>query len=191
MRAFVVLILLATLALPSKHASASPPIDMSAADLREQAAQGVAEAQTNLGLLYYDGRGVPRDYTKAREWFEKAAAQGHADAQYNLGMLYDFEKGVPQNFATAKRWYEQAAMQGHAGAQNNLGALHEFGHGVKQDSVRAYMWYNVAASLSTDDLQKDVATENRDEIAGGMTSAQISEAKRLTSQCRTRQFKGC
>ena len=82
-------------------------------------------------------------------------------------------------------------MQEHAGAQNNLGALYEFGHGVKQDSVRSYMWYNIAASLSTDDLQKDVATENRDEIAGGMTSAQISEAKRLTSQCRTRQFKGC
>jgi len=101
------------------------------------------------------GRGVPRDYIKAREWFEKAAAQGHA------------------------------------GAQNNLGALYEFGHGVKQDSVRAYMWYNVEASLSTNDPQKDVAAENRDEIAGGITSAQISEAKRLTSQCRTRQFKGC
>ena len=187
----VVTILLAALVLPSEHASASPPIDISAADLREQAAQGVADAQTNLGLLYYFGRGVPRDYTKAREWFEKAAAQGHADAQYNLGMLYDFEKGVLQNFASAKRWYEQAAMQGHVGAQNSLGALYEFGHGVKQDSVRAYMWYNIAASLSTNDPQKDVAAENRDEIAGGMTSAQISEGKRLTSQCRTRQFKGC
>ncbi len=155
MRALVVIILLATLILPFEHASASRSIDMSAADLREQAAQGVAEAQANLGLLYYDGQGVPRDYIKAREWFEKAAAQGHA------------------------------------GAQNNLGALYEFGHGVKQDSVRAYMWYNVEASLSTNDPQKDVAAENRDEIAGGITSAQISEAKRLTSQCRTRQFKGC
>jgi len=90
-----------------------------------------------------------------------------------------------------RHWYEQAATQGHAGAQNNLVGLYEFGHGVKQDSVRAFMWYNVAASLSTNDPQKDVAAENRDEIAGGMTSAQISEAKRLTSQCQTRQFKDC
>jgi TPR repeat protein len=154
MRALVIIIL-ATLVLSSGQAQASPSSDTSTADLQKKAAQGVAEAQANLGLLYYDG------------------------------------KGVPQNFATAKRWYEQAAMQGHAGAQNNLGALYEFGHGVKQDSVQAYMWYNVAASLSTDDLQKDVAAENRDEIAGDMTSTQISEAKRLTSQCRTRQFKGC
>ena len=99
----LVIILLATLILLFEHASASPPIDMSAADLREQATQGVAEAQTKLGLLFYFGQGVPRDYTKAQGWFEKAAAQGHADAQYNLGMLYDFEKGVSQNFATAKR----------------------------------------------------------------------------------------
>ena len=155
MRALVAIILLATLVLPSMQAQASPPSDTSTADLQTQATQGIAEAQTNLGLLYYYGRGVLRDYTKAREWFEKAAAQGDADAQYNLGALY------------------------------------EFGHGVKQDSVRAFMWYNVAASLSTNDPQKDVAAENRDEIAGDMTSAQISEAKRLTSQCQTRQFKGC
>ena len=136
-------------------------------------------------------RGACRHSTKARESFEKAVAQGDADAQYNLGVLYDFEKGVPQDFSMARHWYEQAATQGHAGAQNNLGGLYEFGHGVKQDSVRAFMWYNVAASLSTNDPQKDVAAENRDEIAGHMTSAQIKEAKRLASQCQTRQFKGC
>ncbi len=187
----VVTILLVALVLPSGQTQASPPSDTSTADLQKKATQGVADAQTNLGLLYYYGRGVPRDYMKAREWFTKAAAQGDADAQYNLGALYDFGKGVPQDFFTARHWYEQAAMQGHAGAQNSLGALYEFGHGVKQDSVRAYMWYNIAASLLTNDPQKDVAAENRDEIAGGMTSAQISEGKRLTSQCRTRQFKGC
>jgi TPR repeat protein len=191
MRVLVVLILLTALVFPSGQAPASPPSDTTTADLQTQAAQGIAEAQTNLGLLYFYGRGVPRDYTKAREWFEKAAAQDHADAQYNLGVLYDFEKGVPQDFATARHWYEQAATQGHAGAQNNLGGLYEFGHGVKQDSVRAYMWYNVAASLSTNDPQKDVAAENRDEIAGGMTFAQIAEAKRLTQQCLARKFKGC
>ncbi|MDZ4733240.1 MAG: tetratricopeptide repeat protein [Nitrospirota bacterium] len=191
MRGFSVTILLVALVLPSGHAHASPPSDISTADLQTQATQGVAKAQTNLGLLYFYGLGVPKDYTKAREWFEKAAVQGDAEAQYNLGLLYDFEKGVPQDFATARHWYEQAAMQGHAGAQNNLGGLYEFGHGVKQDSVRAYMWYNVAAALSTNDPQKDLAAENRDEIAGDMTSEQISEAIRLTSQCQTRQFKGC
>lgn len=194
MYAPVVIALLAALAPPSEQATPSPPIEISAKDLQTmqtQAVQGFAAAQTNLGLLYYNGRGVPRDYTKAREWFEKAAAQEDANAQYTLGVMYDFEKGVPQNFATARQWYEKAAAQGHAGAQNNLGGLYEYGHGVSKDSVRAYMWYNVAAANVTGDAQRDVAAENRDEIGGHMTSAQITEAKRLTSQCQARQFKGC
>jgi TPR repeat protein len=122
------------------------------------------------------------DYATAlREW-RPLAEQGDANAQYNLGVMYDFEKGVPQDFATARQWYEQAAAQGHAGAQNNLGGLYEFGHGVTQDYVRAYMWYNVAAAHSTGDAQKDVAAENRDEIGGRMTPAQIAEAQQLARE---------
>ncbi|TKS62645.1 MAG: hypothetical protein EWM73_02274 [Nitrospira sp.] len=127
------------------------------------------------------------DYATAlREW-RPLAEQGDANAQYNLGVMYDFAKGVPQDFTTARRWYEQAAAQGHAGAQNNLGGLYEFGHGVTQNSVRAYMWYHVAAAHSTGDAQKDVAAENRDEIAGRMTSAQIAEAKQLAREWKPLQ----
>jgi TPR repeat protein len=126
------------------------------------------------------GRG---DYATAlREW-QPLAERGHADAQYNLGMLYNFRKGVPQDFATARQWYEKAAAQGHAGAQNNLGGLYEFGHGVTRDDVLAYMWYHIAAH-STDNAWRDVAAENRDEIADGMTSAQIAEAKKMAKEWR-------
>jgi len=194
MGALPAITLLAALVLPSGQAPASPPSDISAADLQAlqtQAAQGFAPAQNNLGMLYYNGGSVPMDYTKAREWFEKAAAQGDAGAQYNLGVLYDFGKGVPQNYEKARQWYETAAAQGHAFAQNNLGGLYEFGHGVTQDYVRAYMWYNVAATYSPNDAPKDIATENRDEIAGRMTPAQIAAGQRLTNRCQAQQFKGC
>lgn len=53
---------------------------------------------------------------------------------------------------------------------------------MTQDYVRAYMWYNVAADHQTGDAQKDVAAENRDEIAGRMTSAQIVEAQKLAGE---------
>jgi TPR repeat protein len=62
------------------------------------------------------GKGVPQNFVKAREYYEKAARQGHKDAQYNLGeMLYDNGKGVPQDFVKAREYYEKAARQGHAG----------------------------------------------------------------------------
>ena len=39
------------------------------------AAQGDAKAQYNLGVLYGNGQGVPKNNAKARAWWEKAAAQ--------------------------------------------------------------------------------------------------------------------
>jgi TPR repeat protein len=122
------------------------------------------------------------DYSTAlREW-RPLAEQGDADAQYYLGVLYDFRKGVPQDFAMAREWYEKAAAKGHAGAQNNLGGLYEFGHGVTRNDVLAYMWYSLAAAHSADDEWRDLAAENRDEIAGQMTSAQIADAKKLARE---------
>ncbi|MCH8098520.1 MAG: sel1 repeat family protein [Proteobacteria bacterium] len=40
---------------------------------RPLAEQGDAEAQFNLGLMYYKGRGVPQDYAEAVKWYRLAA----------------------------------------------------------------------------------------------------------------------
>ena len=42
-------------------------------------AQGFAPAQHNLGVLYHNGQGVPRDYAEAYFWSDIAAA-GKLDA---------------------------------------------------------------------------------------------------------------
>ena len=154
------------------------------------AAQRNGMAQSNLGLMYAYGYGVPQDYAKARQWFEKAAAQGDASAQNELGLLYSRGHGVPQDYTKARQWYEKAAAHGLTEAQNELGLMHVNGRGVPQDDVQAYMWWSLAAGHSTDNDQK-LAAGYRDVIARSMTPAQIAEAKRLTSQCQTRQFKGC
>ena len=55
-----------------------------ASDFRQTlqlAEQGVAEAQYNLGMMYYTGSGVHQDYAEALRWFRQAAEQGHAEAQ--------------------------------------------------------------------------------------------------------------
>ena len=81
-------------------------------DLRRKADQGDAEAQYNLGILYYEGHGITQDYTTARQWWEQAAAQGNALAQYRLGVLYQKGQGVPQDDATAREWFEKSTVQG-------------------------------------------------------------------------------
>ena len=61
------------------------------------ASQGLAEAQNNLGSMYYYGEGVEKDSKKAFVWYEKAASQGFADAQYNLGNMYYYGEGTTMN----------------------------------------------------------------------------------------------
>jgi len=43
------------------------------------AERGDAEAQYNLDLMYYNGRGVPQDYIQAHLWLNLAAASSSPD----------------------------------------------------------------------------------------------------------------
>ena len=71
--------------------------------LRQQADQGYAEAQCNLGNMYYLGQGVVQDYRQAVAWYQKAADQGIAQAQFVLGFMYaKGHKAYPR--ITARRW---------------------------------------------------------------------------------------
>jgi hypothetical protein len=87
---------------------------------RKGTAQGDAMAQDGLGLMYYQGRGVPQDYAEAARWYRKAADQGFAKAQYYLGIMYYHGQGVQQDRTEANRWLHKAADQGDGNAQRTL-----------------------------------------------------------------------
>jgi TPR repeat protein len=74
-------------------------------------------------VLYQNGLGVPQDYAKAREWYEKAVAKDNAHAMGNLGTLYANGYGVPQDYAKAREWFEKAAARGDASAKKLLEEL--------------------------------------------------------------------
>ena len=76
---------------------------------RQAAAQGDAQAQFYLGLMYLQGKGIPEDKKEALRWFRKAAAQGDAQAQSMLGGMYTLGQGVPEDDKEAARWYHKAA----------------------------------------------------------------------------------
>ena len=62
---------------------------------RKASEQGDAGAQSNLGVMYANGQGVPQDYVQAVKWYRKASEQGDAGAQFNLGVMYANGQGVP------------------------------------------------------------------------------------------------
>lgn len=156
-----------------------------AKELRKSAEAGDASAQNALGLLYYEGRGVPQSYRQAKEWFEKAAKLGRAGAQVNLGTLYLSGKGAPQSDQMALFWFSRAAEQGDALAFAKVGRMYELGRGVSQDLIQAHMWYNLSAAHG-----EKRAAEIRDALAKQMTPAQIAAAQRLAVEWKSKDRPG-
>ena len=109
-----------------------------------------------LGLLYYEGRGVPQDYIEAVRWYRKGAEQGDSMSQYAIGYMYEIGKGVQQDYAEAALWYRKSADQGDAQAQCSLGSMYYGGRGVQQDRAEAARWYRKAADQGFSKAQDDL-----------------------------------
>ncbi|UVW27577.1 tetratricopeptide repeat protein [Massilia sp. H6] len=140
------------------------------------ARSGHADAQHLLGLMYYMGRGVARDYEQAFSWHYKAARQGKADAQYVVGAMYYTGNSVPQDQRHAVTWFRKAAEQGHGAAQHALGLMYRYQQaGMPLDKVLAYMLWNLAAASGNRN-----AAEQRAAIGRQMTPEQIDEAQSLS-----------
>jgi TPR repeat protein len=82
--------------------------------VRADALKGDANAQKNLGYLYAEGLGVPRDPAQALAWYQKAADQGYAPAYNNLGIMYADGFGVRQDLVQAYLFFIKAWETGDA-----------------------------------------------------------------------------
>lgn len=122
---------------------------------RKAADQGNGTAQTNIGLLYYNGEGVTQDYAEAMRWYHEAADQGYATAQTYIGNLYKNGEGMAKDYVEAMRWYRKAADQGNAEAQYMMGVLYYSGEGLPQgrNTTAALRWYQKAAKQGNANAQ--------------------------------------
>ena len=150
------------------------------------AQEGNRNAQTLVGMMYYEGKGAAQDYKEAARWIKLAAQQGVADSQLNLGAMYDKGHGVAQDSKEAIRWYKLAAQQGETLAQYNLAFMYYHGKGVLQDYVRAHMWFNIAAVGGDSD-----STKSRETTASKMTAQQVEQAQRMARECMNSKFTKC
>ena len=85
-----------------------------------RAKNGHADSQNELGMRYFEGKGVTQDKSKAFKWFMIAAGQGHPEAQNNVGMCYYNGFGTDSNRQKSIEWLERSAAQGFGSARDNL-----------------------------------------------------------------------
>ncbi len=113
---------------------------------RKSAAQGIAAAQNNLGLMFAEGRGVPLDTGRAAQLWLAAGHNDHPIAQYNLALAYFRGDGVPKDRSRAELWFRRASDLGLPNAQYALGQIKRLGLASAADEGEALNWYQMAAA---------------------------------------------
>ena len=111
----------------------------------ECAKNGDSKIQSNLGYVYYYGRGADINYKRAKYWLNKASKQGNYQASAELGEMYQHGKGVKQNYKKAITWYKKSSDQGSQLSQYRLGIMYYTGWGITQDYAEAFKWFKKSA----------------------------------------------
>lgn len=84
-------------------------------------ARNFGEAAFNLGILYEDGLGVPRDSQRALAYYRRGADNGSSKATFRLGVIYWFgTPEIPRDVAEGRRYLALAAADGDQDAARYL-----------------------------------------------------------------------
>jgi CHAT domain-containing protein/TPR repeat protein len=111
----------------------------------EKAERGDAEAQYNLGAMYFYGKGVSQNDVEAAKWFRKAAEQGHAGAYGNFGWILITQGKFDEAQSITEKAHQK---QPHNFAWSiNLGHIYL----LKGDRQTARRYYQEALPLIPDD----------------------------------------
>jgi TPR repeat protein len=70
---------------------------------KKSAAKGDTLGNYNLGICYFEGTGIRRDFKKARTLFERSAKAGHSDSAIYLSYIHERGLGVRKSFDSAKK----------------------------------------------------------------------------------------
>lgn len=103
---------------------------------------GNTDAQTLLGIMYSEGKGVRRDIQQARHWLESASHKGSHDAQFLLGLSYlgSYGSARKNDVTSARIWLRRSAHNGNPLAQRFLVRAYRHGWFGSENLQHASYW---------------------------------------------------
>lgn len=122
------------------------------------AEQAFPPAQSALGYLFLQARGVDYDANAAANWFSKAADTGFDEAQYRLGEMHGAGIGVDQDSERSYSLLTKAAEQGHPQALTQRAYCLGHGVGCDTDHLEATRVYAAAAQAGDPRAQCVIAS---------------------------------
>lgn len=84
-----------------------------------EAHEGNVQAMNALGDFYYYGKTIPKDTTRAYQWYKAAADRGYHWGMFNLGTFY-YEVAAAKNAEESTKWFRLAADLGNFWAYEKL-----------------------------------------------------------------------
>ncbi len=123
--------------------------------LKKLANEGVAEAQSRLGILYFESSQdkrtcIEHDYVKAFNWLSKAT--NSSKALKAISLMYKYGHGVEANKEKSEEFFNKAlealknkANSGNVEAQVRLGQYYLDGKYIEPNYKEAFLWLEKAA----------------------------------------------
>jgi TPR repeat protein len=141
-------------------------------------AQGCAEAQFFIGVMYDEGYGISKNVSVAMQWFVRSAENGcelaqvkvshnqitaghrtapkkparNSDSGYTLGESQLNDDGTPIQSDEVREIRFQA-LGGDMESQRMLGEAYFTGKGIMKDNFYAMLWFSKAADQGSPDAQ--------------------------------------
>jgi TPR repeat protein len=140
---------------PGEKQAISPEVLF--ASMLVNAEKGQPQAMFNVGMLYEQGLGVPRNLTKALEWYEKASLAGEKEANFRMGTCYEIGLGTAVDLARAVAAYEKAAEMGSAEGQRKMASMYLTGQGIAKDEGKGLALLIKAAQAGNGSAANELA----------------------------------
>jgi hypothetical protein len=112
---------------------------------------GNMKAHFELGTMYLEGLGTPKDHRRAFRLLRKAAEHGVPPAQFNLAMMYLKGLGVAPDSAKAYAWMRRADSNDLYAANYTLGLWSWLGIGTQRDPAAAARYFHDVLRLEDDE----------------------------------------
>jgi len=112
---------------------------------------GIYEAALELGIMYYDGFWIDKDYKKAAHYYAIAAKEGSIRAICNLGYCYYYGRHQDVDYHKAYEYFNKGIVLGNdANCLYKLGDMYRYGYYVEQNLLYAFTLYKRAVEALTD-----------------------------------------
>ncbi len=181
-----ILLLISVFYSSAAYSQTSEGPDCELEQLAIDAALGKTIAQYDLGVHFYTGKLVAKDWSKAAFLWQQAAYGRDIRAYNNLGYLnYTGGNGFEANPTEGIRLWRLAAEKGFAESQRFLGKAYSDGKVLRVDLIEAFAWTETgiysARQMDDNNVTKipilEDAEKQLDDLRSRMTDAQIDSGR--------------